>query len=780
MVRRISSALVVLALGSTACAPSLFNPRGLVRFALGQPDGVTDLNLKLGMDRPSSMATDGTRLYVVDQVNNRVLIWSPVPTKSGTPPTGVLGQPDLNGNLPNSSGVNSQGMKFPYSVAIGGSRLFVSDAGNHRILVWSSLPDSFRPADLVLGQANMTTAVANAGGVTASTLNSPSGIFADASRLFVTDYNNNRVLVWNSIPATNGAPADVVIGQPSMTTAVKNNDGSGNSVVSAKGLNRPNFVHVDGTKLFVADGGNARVLLWNVVPSGFVAADAVLGQPSFASAAQNYNGVTASSLGIPSGICTSGGKLVVSDTANHRVLVWSAIPTATFAAPADFVLGQPSFGASAANPGGVSSKTLDFPRMVSCSSGALYVADELNYRVLVWSAVPSETYRAADIVLGQSSFSGAVRDSSGPSESRLNHPSSVDSDGTRLLVADTLHSRVLIWNRLPLTNEAPADLVLGQPDFGETRQNNGGISAQSLNYPGWAASDGTRLYVTDRYNHRILVWSTFPTTSYVAADMVLGQSSFGTGALNAGGPAGPATLNYPAGMATDGQRLVVADNENNRVLVWSQLPASSATPADVVIGQPSMTSTASNSGGISAATMSSPFGVALDQGRLVVADTGNHRVLVFSTLPTTNGASADVVLGQPDFVSSTANNGGVGPATANSPSHAFFHDGGLYVVDTGNNRVLHWRAVPTSNHAPADEVLGQASLTGNDPNADGLTLGSLFGPAAIYAGPGSYLAIADATNNRVVGSGIGALAMRGNGAFWAGFWWRLTSLARGR
>ena len=50
-----------------------------------------------------------------------------------------------------------------------------------------------------------------------------------------------------------------------------------------------------------------------------------------------------------------------------------------------------------------------------------------------------------------------------------------------------------------------------------------------------------------------------------------------------------------------------------------------------------------------AKSMRGPQGVWIQNGRLYVADTQNNRVLIYNQIPTANGASADVVLGQPDF-----------------------------------------------------------------------------------------------------------------------------------
>jgi WD40 repeat protein len=43
-------------------------------------------------------------------------------------------------------------------------------------------------------------------------------VSSDGVRLFVTDLGYNRVLIWNSIPTQNNQPADVVVGQPDFTS----------------------------------------------------------------------------------------------------------------------------------------------------------------------------------------------------------------------------------------------------------------------------------------------------------------------------------------------------------------------------------------------------------------------------------------------------------------------------------------------------------------------------------------------------------------------------------
>jgi hypothetical protein len=51
---------------------------------------------------------------------------------------------------------------------------------------------------------------------------SPTSVTSDGTRLYVSDLGYNRVLIWSSIPTTNQKPADLEIGQKDMTTSVSN------------------------------------------------------------------------------------------------------------------------------------------------------------------------------------------------------------------------------------------------------------------------------------------------------------------------------------------------------------------------------------------------------------------------------------------------------------------------------------------------------------------------------------------------------------------------------
>jgi hypothetical protein len=92
-------------------------------------------------------------------------------------------------------------------------------------------------------------------------------------------------------------------------------------------------------------------------------------------------------------------------------------------------------------------------------------------------------------------------------------------------------------------------------------------------------------------------------------------------------------------MTIAGGKLFVADPTNDRVLIWNTMPSATGVAANVVLGQNDFASSASGAG---LASMNAPSSVAVLDGKLVVSDTGNSRLLVFDPIPETNGAPATV------------------------------------------------------------------------------------------------------------------------------------------
>lgn len=221
------------------------------------------------------------------------------------------------------------------------------------------------------------------------------------------------------------------------------------------------------------------------------------------------------------------------------------------------------------------------------------------------------------------------------------------------------------------------------------------------------------LWVSDTGHHRLLGWRNLPTTDSQPADWVIGQPNFNYEGQNAKNKPGRNTLNVPTGICNCGEGLAVADAWNHRVLIWKTLPEDSNIPADLVLGQADFKNNQPNRGNSTAAanTLNWCYGVFYHQGKLFVADTGNRRLLIWHQLPSENGQPADVVLGQPDMQSRDENGGGNPTASTMRWCHDItVWDNNLVVTDAGNNRVMIWQGIPIENNSPCEVVIGQKSF----------------------------------------------------------------------
>jgi len=425
-----------------------------------------------------------------------------------------------------------------------------------------------------------------------------------------------------------GQAARAVIGQTTFTAQAS---GASNTLMGGVG----GVAYANNT-LFVTDSNregnipvNNRVLLFNDLshmipaptaeigpntgrcPVCAVGASLVLGQPDFTST--NYQ-ISANGMRLPTAVATDGRILAVADTANNRVLLWKSIPT-QMDQPADLVIGQPDF--ITVQPVIVTQSSLRAPQGVWIQNGRLFVADTQNDRVMIWNSIPTKNNQPADLVLGAPNFTttpnlNLIDSSLVAAANTMINPTSVTSDGKHVFVADLGFNRVLIWNEIPTTNGQNADVEVGQINFTTSFANDNtdlcasvGTDASgnpiypatcvnTLSFPRFALSDGTRLYIADAGNDRVLVFNTIPTVNGAGADVVLGQpdqyadvlvtsqnDEFDPNLAQSASYATPA----PSGLAWDGTNLYVTDSLNYRVLVFT--PETATVPINGVVNQAS-------------------------------------------------------------------------------------------------------------------------------------------------------------------------------------------------
>ena len=654
---------------------------------------------------------------------------------------------------------------------IDASLVFVADRENDRVLIFENVASgSFAAASWVLGQETLVSESqpdpTRRGAVppTASTLRAPADVAFDpaTNRLFVSDTENHRILVWTELffadagrlALENGRAADFALGQP---TVVEGRANRGQSTPSALSLSSPSGLSIDAGRLAVADTGNHRVLVFSTLPEeGSVLPSAVLGQIVFDAGAANAGATSpdATTLSAPRDVLLSSdftlpvgaGALFVADTGNHRVVVYAETVLVSGGA-ASFAIGQPD---KMSSTGALSASGLDTPLGVSADvlNSAVYVADSGNHRVMVYDGTALSDGVAGQAI-GQVDASGGSPNRGGAAGAEtLRMPAAVQVLDDVLVVSDSGNHRILFYGdgALPTAHE-DAFQVFGQGDFASVAP-----GGRQFSRPGDVLLVGGRVVLSDTANHRVLIFDAVPLSNADRPDVVLGQADARSFNANRGGPPDASTLKWPTGLATDGTGLAVADSGNHRVLIWSRLPAGDGAPADIILGQETGTAQLPNAGsGVSAETFHTPVGLAVSEGLFVVADGGNHRVLLFDDFSGLGDfAPADLVVGQSDFESREANRGeGLSRFGLHEPRGVLVAGNRLYVADSANHRVLVWRPVPQGNGRGADRIFGQG---GFDTAVQATpSSGSLLYPTGLASDVNAMvLYVADTGRHRVV------------------------------
>ena len=462
----------------------------------------------------------------------------------------ILGQPDFSQVTPNQ--VTANKLFNPGGVFVDRSvvpnRVYVFDAGNSRILGFSHLgtakggAHNGQPctsdsdyagstcvisgnlnADIVLGQSSFSSSACNGDGGFQTYPNRPlpsnttiCGILPDQISIleggsmatmaadtqgdfYFPDVFNNRVLRFND-PFKTDNKADFVWGQTSFSEAGCNQGASYGAPTDTSLCLAPppgygnikSGVTVDAQgNLWVADTQNNRVLRFPynaTTGSPKKAADLVLGQPNFTSAAA---GSALNQMSSPASIrIDSHGTLYVADGvdgdgSNGRVLLFKA-PFSNGMSASQVLqsgMGEPS-GIELDPAGGLWVNDCDHQALLHFVNGILQqtVSDipggiwgglgiDRDNKILLtgWSAEQVQIYTPPDyawtatfLQANEVSYGVGSFNQLGPRG--INSPQGLEVAAGQLLVADG--SRLLYWN-IPwnLTSYQPADGVVGQPNF---------------------------------------------------------------------------------------------------------------------------------------------------------------------------------------------------------------------------------------------------------------------------------------------------------------------------
>jgi hypothetical protein len=445
----------------------------------------------------------------------------------------------------------------------------------------------------------------------AGIFNHPVSVASEGTHLAVSDRFNNRVLIWNTIPAANVNP-NLVLGQSSFDTQM---EGQGLS-----GMNFPGQVSIGKTgELVVADSGNNRILVWRTFPteSGQTAdfeidVDAIVGYPG----------------SWPWGVWTDGVKLAVASTVGGKLLFWNSFPYSGNDDP-DYIISDPSIG----TPRGITSDGAFF--MTGDENGANdCVGAHGTKSTHIWFEWPQpqdSPDACAENWLGGAIADGKLIAATGGGESlywwdslpvnaeqalapTIANPGEghrwLGGDGVdatyaagKLFIAEYNGNRISVFNALPDGPDAKPDWALGAAD-----------PETNTLYDNWfiqnpvPASNGERLFVSSDFDRSLSVWNKIPGESRAVPDLyyrifdeapwdisvwedtvflagkhgLYGWETFdGSGALpeiEIIGSIGSVSLDDLKGVAYNGEFFALADNKQEKVFVWEGLPGSDKDP----------------------------------------------------------------------------------------------------------------------------------------------------------------------------------------------------------
>jgi uncharacterized protein (TIGR03437 family) len=350
-------------------SPNLVEGRGLFLFAgFFSISGVPARFANAGgvtVDQRS----DPPRLYIADTFNNRVLGYADARrVRPGDTADLVIGQTDffratVNHPTGDPDQLTETGLLAPSGVAVDtAGNLYVADSGNGRVLRFPSPfaqpPGTVHRANLVLGQSGFTTKNTDA---TNRTMSRPHGLaFTPEGHVLVSDRGHNRVLFFRRPPDgdfTNGMAAANVFGQPDFQSSTGSN--ASNRMIS------PGHIGTDlDARLYVADTGNNRVLIYNTVTNAGPDSSPAVTLTGVANAGDR--------LGSPHGIYVNdrSGEIWVADTDRQRVVRY------------------PSFNALTLNPFANATVPAQNPLAVAQDAfGSLFIADAANRVVIHFAAV---------------------------------------------------------------------------------------------------------------------------------------------------------------------------------------------------------------------------------------------------------------------------------------------------------------------------------------------------------------------------------------------------------
>jgi sugar lactone lactonase YvrE len=631
-------------------------------FAGNTGDGASAVAAQL--NAPTGICISGGNIYVADAGNNRIRVFTvggPINAFAGT---GVAGYSD-GGGAPLSA-------QFTGPVAVKADavgNVFIADAGNNVIREISSLGIiSTVAGNNALGAGH----TGDNGSAIAAQLNNPTGVAVDpAGNIYVADAGNNCVRVFQS-----GGN----IYQYAGTTAPGSADGAGFAATFIS----PADVQYDpiSQNIYVADAGNSKVRTISTKGGIAVNSMATAGLNYLAGETFTVNGGTAT------GTVTSVNPLtgavltytITSAGAGYQDANFVAITLVPAGPGSGFSINissiDPVVGTYAGTTGGffgdggpaLSGKINAAHGVGVDATGNLYIADNGNNRI-------RKVAVGGTHIITTTGGNGTAGYGGQATSLELQNPTGVCSDGTNIFIADANNNVVRKIDAAGVMHT-----IVGTGAVGHTGDA-GPANLATLWHPTGVCFDGSNLFIADNNNQVIrevyllgsgfinIVAGTYGTPSYTG-ELVDPLSAY---------------LDFPFGVACDiSGNLFIADTRNSRIRAVGEVHVGFVVPFDKILTLAGNLTSVSGYGGLANyVNMNLPSGTAISSsGIIYIADQGNNIVRMIDAIGVIHTIAGNGIAGYT----------GEGAATAvelNAPTALAYDDvsGNLYIADMLNQRI---------------------------------------------------------------------------------------------
>ncbi len=587
---------------------------------------------------PQSVHVDGAgNIYTVGR--NRVRKVDP----SGTIST-VAG-----GDVGDGRPATETNLRTPYGISVdGGGNLYIADFSNYLI----RKVDPSGTISTVAGDGGFAFTVEE-GLATDVSLNNPVDVFADGSgNLYIVEGGRIRKVDASGAISTIAGGGSVSAADGGLATEAR--------------IRIPQSVHVDGAgNIYIVDRSDNRA--WKVDPSGVLSLVAGNGGRELSG---DGGPASEASLQFPRDVFVDGaGNIYIADTGSDRIRKVDPSGIISTAIGGYIGDGVPATEANIRNPSGI---VLD-------GAGNLYITDIVNQRI-----------RKVDPAGTISTIAGGGLTSPGEggpaTEASLNLPYDISMDGTgNIYIADRNNHRIRKVNLSGIIST-----VAGNGERGFSSDDSLATDT-SLSSPSGVFVDGAgNIYIADASNNRIRKVTPSGIISTVAGN---GERDFS----GDGGPATDASLNFPFGVATDGNgNIYIADRSNNRI---RKVDASGTISTVAGNGERDFSG---DGGPATSAGLDLPWGIAVDgEGILYIADELNDRVRKVDSSGIISTVAGN---GIRDF------SGDGGPATnasLNLPAGLSIDGAGnLYITEVGSDRVRRVETIASAVSLPTPGLPG--------------------------------------------------------------------------